>query len=376
MSHTPTVSFYYLILAISLFGFLNGCALAFLLRLRRWYFFGAAGAVLAFGAEEVYSWYRLGYTEAGDFGTSLAYVSCGWIVANALMLLPLILCSALSLWGRGRRAFQFLGILCMAGAVLIGMYGISRGAAKEEIHTVDVYIEGLPPAFEGFRIAQISDTHIGPYYSVADLDSALEESAEEKADFVALTGDLIDDNRFMGDVTRIFRARAREFPKGFAYIWGNHEYYHDRSEVRAGLREAGIPILENTHMKITRGGETLYIAGVDYPWDRDRAAEVRQMTGEALLGIPEGAPVILLAHHPDFIGEGFLRHIPFTMAGHTHGLQFGLFGRPLFSPFTYTRGMYSDGKDTGYVSRGDGGWFPFRFGCSREVPVFVLHGKR
>lgn len=375
MSHTPTVSFYYLILAISLFGFLNGSGVAFLLRLRRWYIYGAVGALLAYGAEEMYSWYRLGYTEAGDLEHFLVYAACGWIVANALLLVPLLVCILGSLWRRGKRPFQILGVICVLGAVSIGMYGVSRGAEKEEIHTVDVYIEGLPPAFEGFRIAQVSDTHIGPYYSVADLDSALEESAERKADFVALTGDLIDDNRFMGDVARIFRARAREFPEGFGYIWGNHEYYHDRSEVREGLVSADIPILENTHMKITKGEDTLYIAGVDYPWDHDRAAEVRQMTGEALQGIPEGATVILLAHHPDFIGEGFIRHIPFTMAGHTHGMQFGILGRPLFSPFTYTRGMYKDRENTGYVSRGDGGWFPFRFGCSREVPVFVLHGK-
>ncbi len=146
--------------------------------------------------------------------------------------------------------------------------------------------------------------------------------------------------------------------------------------MRAGIEEAKIPILENNHIRLTRGGAVLYIAGVDYPWERDRAAEVRRLTGEALDGIPEGATVILLAHHPDFLGEGFARHVPFTMAGHTHGMQFGLFGRAVITPYVYTRGMYTDGNLTGYVSRGDGGWFPFRFGCSREIPVFVLHGSR
>lgn len=375
MSHTPTLSFGLLILAISVFGFVNGSAMALLLRLRRWYLYGIVGGLIAYGAEEMYSWYRLGYTDAGEFQTALAYASCGWIIGNVMMFAPLLLCVALSFWKRGRRMFQALGVLAFLGAAAVGMYGISLGAEKEEIHTVDIYIEGLPAEFEGFRIAQLSDTHIGPYYDVDDLDSALEDAAEAKADFLAITGDLIDDNRFMGDVTRILKARLREYPAGAAYIWGNHEYFHDRSEVRAGIEEAKIPILENNHIRLERGGAVLYIAGVDYPWERDRAAEVKRLTGEALDGIPEGSTVILLAHHPDFLGEGFARRVPFTMAGHTHGMQFGLFGRAVITPYVYTRGMYKDGNLTGYVSRGDGGWFPFRFGCAREIPVFVLHGK-
>lgn len=375
MSHSPMVPFSVFILAVTLFGFLNGSLLALLVRRRRWYIYGLIGGLLTLGAEEVYSWYRLGYTEASDWETVLAYVSCGWIVANVLLAVPLAAAVMGSLWHKARRLCQVLGLFAALGALLIGMYGISRGAEKEEIHTVDVYIDDLPPAFEGFRIAQISDTHIGPYYDVDDLDGAVEASAERKADFLAITGDLIDDNRFMGDVARIFKARLREFPSGSAYIWGNHEYFHDRSEVREGLEEAGVPILENSHIRIDRGEASLYIAGVDYPWEKDRKAEVVRLTGEAVADIPQGSTVILLAHHPDFLGEGFVRRIPFTMAGHTHGMQFGLFGHAVITPYVYTRGMYSENGMVGYVSRGDGGWFPFRFGCSREIPIYVLHRK-
>ncbi len=209
MPHAPTLSFGLLILAISVFGFINGSTLSFLLRLRRWYLTGIIGGLLAYGAEEMYSWYRLGYTEAGEFQTVMAYISCGWIMANVMMIGPLLLCAVLSFWKKGRRIFQALGVLAFLGAAAVGMYGISLGAAKEEIHTVDIYIEGLPPEFEGFRIAQLSDTHIGPYYDVDDLDSVLEDSVEQKADFLAITGDLIVDFRFLGYVTCILLARLR-----------------------------------------------------------------------------------------------------------------------------------------------------------------------
>ena len=106
-----------------------------------------------------------------------------------------------------------------------------------------------------------------------------------------------------------------------------------------------------------------------------RSLEMQDMMDFAYRDIPEGAPSILLAHHSDFIDLGFERGAFLTLTGHTHGTQFGLFGRPIITPFRYTRGMYSDGMHQGYVSRGDASWFPFRFSCDRELAVFTLHRK-
>ena len=375
MSPGPSFSFYYLILAISVFGLINGSALGFLLHRRRWYWYGAAGAVLAFLSEELYSWYRLGYADTGALGHAAGYGACIWIVANMTMVLPLFLCGLFGLMSRLRRICSILGLFFAIGAAAFGAYGVLIGGAREEIHVVPIAVADLPASFEGYRIAQITDAHIGPYYRYEDLDSDLSAAIDRNVNLVAITGDLIDDNRFMPDVTRVLRARGRFFPDGMVYVWGNHEYFHDRSEVREGLWVAGVPILENSSRYVNRGTDSLYLAGVDYPWSRgeEKPVEEAAMAEKAFAGIPQGAVSILLAHHPDFLEEGFQHGAALTMAGHTHGMQLGLFGKPLFSPYTYTRGFYTDGVHAGYVSRGNGGWFPFRFGCSREMVIYELH---
>ena len=100
-----------------------------------------------------------------------------------------------------------------------------------------------------------------------------------------------------------------------------------------------------------------------------------RMVHDAFDGIPEDSAKIFLAHHSDFIDAGFENRAFLTLTGHTHGTQFGIFGKPMITPFKYTRGMYSDGTHCGYVSRGSGGWFPFRFDTSRELTIFTLKKK-
>lgn len=372
---SPTLSFYFVILAISLFGFLNGCAAGWIFR-RRWWMCGAAGAAVSYAAEEMYSWYRLGYADAAfpaaDF---FGYAACGWIAANAFAVLFLSPLALLSFWRRAREFCRAAGVCVLAAAAVFGIYGVTLGWSASEIVTVDVEIGNLPPAFENFRVAQLSDTHLGPYYRAEELARDVRRAADAEADFLAITGDLIDDNRFMGEVSGILKEETKKIPEGAVFIWGNHEYYHTMRTVREGLAAAGVPLLENSSLAVTREGETLYFAGVDYPWSRDRAEEISDMAEAALAGVPRKAPVILLAHHPDFIREGFKRGVPLTLAGHTHGMQLGFFGKALWSPYEYTRGLYSNRENKGYVCRGAGGWFPFRAGCEKEITIFVLHGK-
>lgn len=377
MNHGPTFSFSTLILALTFMGCLNGAFAGLLFRRKRWYLWAAAGAVLAYGAQEAYSWYRWAYIGAGSFEHGLGYGACAYIVANCTALLPLFALLLVSCVRPCRRPAQWLGaaVLCMAlGA---GAYGVTRGNAPEEIHTVRVTVPGLPASFEGYRIAQITDTHIGPYYHCDDLDAALGAAGVAGASLAVVTGDLIDDTRYMDQTARILHSRQRDFRDGMLYVWGNHEYYRGRSTVRAALEAAGIPILENGHTAVRRGGDALYVAGVDYPWAKGpaHAAEMKEMADEAFAGIPAGSRTIFLAHHSDFIDEGFAHGAALTLTGHTHAMQFGIGGQPVFTPFKYTRGMYSDGTHLGYVSRGDGGWFPFRLGCRRELVLFELHGQ-
>lgn len=376
----PTVSFYMLIMAVACVGAADGLLLALLFRARllKVLLFAAAGAALAYASEEMYSYFRLAYADCGAAETVLAYAACGAIVALLLAAPVLFLAAAGSFFPGARRAAQRLGAAWALLALGIGMYGVSFGAWEREVHEVDIYAADLPAAFEGWRIAQVTDEHLGPYYHPGDLEEDLRAAEAAGADFLALTGDLIDDNSRMPEVSRILAAHGKNFKDGAVFIWGNHEYYHERRDVRAGLAAAGIPILENESVRLEKAGEALYIAGADYPWSRGpaHAKEVRDMAEAAFSKIPEEAPAVFLAHHPDFLDEGFAKGAILTMAGHTHGMQLGIFGRAVITPYKYTRGAYTDGTHAGYVSRGNGAWFPFRFGASRELVIYVLHRGR
>lgn len=377
MNHGPTFAFSTITLAVTAAGFLNGAFLGVLFRRKWWWLWALFGAALFYGAQEMYWWYGRGYVDAGRLVSALAYGSCALVTAGFAGVLPLGAAALASLSRRTRRPARWLGGVCAVVLLGGGLLGVTRGNAVEEIHEISVVVPGLPASFEGYRIAQLSDTHIGPYYRCDDLDAALGAAGVKGADLAVITGDLIDDTRQMGDAARIMKSRKRDFADGILFIWGNHEYYRGREALRPGFAGAGVPVLENAHTTVYRGGDALYIAGADYPWARGLAheEEMHAMADAAFAGIPEGAPVIFLAHHSDLINEGFARGAALTLTGHTHGMQFGIGGRPVFTPFKYTRGFYSDGVHSAYVSCGDGGWFPFRLGCRRELVIFTLHGQ-
>lgn len=374
MNQGPLVSFSLLMMAFTFVGFWNGCCAALLYRRRFWWSWGLLDAALVYGAQEVYSWYRLAYAETGTAAEVLACAACAFFLVNMAAAVPLALVTALSLVRVLRRPMQWVGAVLIWGLLNAGLYSVTIGNGPEERTVLPVTVPGLPAAFEGYRIAQISDTHIGPYYHPEDLEAALAMAKEEGADIVVITGDLIDDIRFMNDTAWVLAAGKADFPDGMMYVWGNHEFFRGRDAVRDGLDKAGIPILDNENRVIRHGEDALFFAGVNYPWARDegRAEEMKTMADGAFTGIRRGDTVIFLAHHSDFIDVGLARGAALTLTGHTHGMQLGFNGKPVIEPFKYTRGRYSDGVHAGYVSRGNGGWFPARLGCARELAIFEL----
>ncbi len=366
-----------LILIFSVLGLANGGLIASLFRLKRFYLYALGGAAIAFCAVEYYIWYALAYDGYGDAGRLLAYIVCGILVMDLMILVPMILLSLAGCMKPVRKYAQALGTFVLLGSLFIGVYGSVDGTLRETTEHHDIYVDNLPKGFEGFTFAQITDTHIGPYYRTADLAEDLDHAKAEGAEAIMLTGDLIDDLQVMPETEKLLVGRSHLFPDGILYVRGNHEFHKDPEYIEQELRKTPVRILNNSHVEIMKNGAGLYVAGVDYPEMKGegRDALIKEMVQEAFAGIPENAPILFLAHHPDFINEGFVRHAFLTLTGHTHGGQTGLDGKPLMTPFTYMRGMYSDGTNYGYVSRGNGGWFPSRFGCSRELAIFTLHRK-
>lgn len=283
-----------------------------------------------------------------------------------------------------RRRILAHGMIYPLFSLATSLYGnrIEKNSDVENFY--DVPIKNLPPELEGFRIAQISDLHLGAYFSLERLESLLQRIADSKPDLLAITGDIFDDVNMNPAAIKIVDAFTDKFKFGIYYIHGNHEHFRGISAIEQMLTQTKIHCLINRAENVT---SKLFILGVDYPSrapitstnDKEREklfAETRKnFVDKAMENVPDDSIKILLAHHPEFIDDGAERNFALTLTGHTHGSQIGIFGMPLFPVFKYTRGVVKIGDSLGYVHVGNGSWFPFRLGCPPEIAYFTLKAE-
>ena len=369
-----------ILMIFSILGLLNGSLFALIMRKRNFFRYTFGGFLMGLVSAGYFVWYAKGYDGLGTWSLWLGYLFCGLMVTQIVLFPPYIILPFLTIPKKWKKPVQKISYLVLLAALFIGIYGAIDGNRREVTEYLDVYVEGLPEAFDGYKAAQLTDTHIGPYFRYSDLPHEFDRAKAEGVQVVFFTGDLIDDVRHMPETAEILSEKYDEFADGIIYVWGNHEYYRGQAYIHGFLNQTPVKLLENEHLRLTRMGESIYVAGVDYPWVRgERSAafqrQRKDMTEWAFEGIPRDAKVILLAHNSSFIDEGFARGAILTLTGHTHGTQFGLFGRPIITPFKFTRGLYTDGTHPGYVSRGSASWFPFRFSCPRELVIITLHRK-
>lgn len=264
-------------------------------------------------------------------------------------------------------------------SVATGAKGIYEAQSEMLVQQYRLPIPGLPAQLQGFKIGQISDTHLGPYFSLDRLDTVIRLVTEQKPDVLAITGDFADDLGLLKPALERLDRLQPLIPYGIYFCIGNHEYIRGPERFRAEIAHSRAVLLENDSRLLVAGPQPLYLLGVDYPGsDLTRSAldisvnRRLQCFADASRNIPARAFKILLAHHPDFLIDGFAAQIPLTLAGHTHGGQINLGGKPLFSNHLYMGGLYQENGVYGYVSRGAGHWFPLRLGCPPEISMFTL----
>lgn len=228
---------------------------------------------------------------------------------------------------------------------------------------------------DGFKVAQLSDVHLGYFFSLEKLDETLAHIAAQKPDVLMITGDLFDDREMNDAAVSIVDSYVKSFPQGIYFCWGNHEYRRGFAQIEAALASSDIKVLRGQSDLLVPGERPLYVLGADDPQTlqgQEREAKCRATMAQALAGVPENAVKILLAHHSRFIDYAFDQQVDLTLTGHTHGGQIGLLGMSVVPIFKYMRGMYQQGSLYGYVNSGAGSWCPFRFGCPAEVTYFTL----
>ncbi len=272
-----------------------------------------------------------------------------------------------------RRLLKGAAALPVAAAAA-GVYGGTAGRTDIALREYIVPVPGIDDALDGFCVAQISDVHLGLFFSLEEWCALLEQAAATGADALAVTGDLFDDNDMNAEAARILDEYVPRFPKGIWFCYGNHEYFRNIGATEEALAKTRVHVLRDESALVTDGARPLWFLGVDYP----RMRSLFKLDGaksmeKAMQGVPGNAVKVLLAHHPDFFDAAAQYGVELALAGHTHGGQLGLFGIPIVPPvFKYMRGVYHVGKTFGYVHCGNGSWFPYRFGCPPEIAVFVL----
>lgn len=279
-----------------------------------------------------------------------------------------------------KRLLTRRGFLTGAG-IVAGMALYSGEIARHEITilTPTIPIRNLPPAFEGFRIAQVSDIHYHEYTEPWFVRRVIDHVNALAPDLVAFTGDYITfapmPRKFaLGAMYRCADAMARvTCPQRYA-VMGNHDSLLGAPTVRPILTAVDIPLLVNKYVSVERYGQRLWIAGVHDPVTHTPNLDA------AIPAQPDG-PVILLSHGPDY-ADTVVAHprgplVDLMLSGHSHGGQVRLpFLGALHTPDggqKYVEGLFRIGAMQLYVNRGIGTvGLPFRLNCPPEITLFTL----
>jgi predicted MPP superfamily phosphohydrolase len=263
------------------------------------------------------------------------------------------------------------GVLAAGAVVLLAGYVGSRSLRVRE---TEARVRGLPPEFDGLRIVQISDVHVGPHTPEGFLARVVRTVESLRPDVVAVTGDLVDDRH--EDVAAYARALGRlQAPSGVFLIPGNHDVYAGWEAVERGLRRlTDAHVLVNDAHVLTRGAARLAIIGVGDP--AGRGSPAAPDVERALARVPDGFPVVAFAHNPALWPSLARRGVALTLSGHTHWGQLALprLGWSLATPFLeHAMGAYRDGDALLFIHPGTGYWgIPFRLGALPEVTAIVL----
>ena len=268
--------------------------------------------------------------------------------------------------------YQLSGVSAILLAFIITIIGFRNARGLPKIHELSISIVNLPNGLEGFTIAQISDIHVGPTIKYKYLKSIVDLVNTLDPDMVAITGDLVD-----GSVanlsTHTLALSDLKSKHGSFFVLGNHEYYSGADEWANEIKNLGIEVLLNQHKVITHNGANLVIAGITDFSGNYFGEEHRSDPEKALLGAPESAIKILLAHQPRSAIAASKHGYSLQLSGHTHGGQFWPWN--LFVRFQqpFTSGLHKLEEMWVYINRGTGYWGPpKRFGVSSEITIIKL----
>lgn len=286
------------------------------------------------------------------------------------------------------KLFNAMGAFLALASIIMLLYGRIEGYRHFQVKEITFISPALPAAFDGYRIVQFSDLHLGGWEGKEkEVGKLVELLNDQQGDIIVFTGDLVNYYSFELDTFHHILSRLSA-PDGVYSILGNHDYatYHtwdtengaeqDLERLKENERSMGWRLLLNENVRLIRGDTCIALLGVE----NDGHPPFPQLGDyrKAALGCEECFK-ILLSHDPSRWREHVLAKtdIQLTLSGHTHGMQFAIGS---FSPakwaYREAAGLYAEGNRALYVNVGSGSLlFPFRFGAWPEITVITLQKK-
>ena len=273
-------------------------------------------------------------------------------------------------------------VLIVSVLVILGL-GIWTlwGNTALEVNEYEIMSDKIPEAFTGFRIAQVSDLHNAEFGE--GNEKLIELLSQTDPDMIVISGDLIDSRHTDIEIALEFARQAIKLAPVY-YVSGNHEArVHEYEDLKMGLAEAGVIVLEDQKVQITREGESISILGIDDPsFQEDYLfGDAVSVTSSALSELQNESDgyTVLLAHRPELFETYEDAGVDLVFSGHAHGGQFRLpFIGGLVAPNQgffpeYDAGLFSEGSTNMIVSRGVGNSIiPIRFNNRPEIVVAEL----
>lgn len=286
--------------------------------------------------------------------------------------------------------FGWIALFMTITPLFLFIYGMAKGKYNFKVRDVELKFSDLPKAFDGYRVVQFSDLHSGNYDSFAAMERATKLIQDQQADLIFFTGDWINAKSdeiipYKGLFTALSAADGKFCCLG-NHDYGAHSAWRDLDKfqyigdaVREHISSMEFELLDNKSVQIKRGEDSIRIVGVEN-WGNPPFPTKGDLNA-ALEGVQPDEFKILLSHDPTHWAKHTIdhpQHIHLTLAGHTHGAQFGIETKrfswsPVKWVYKHWGGLYEEKNQFLYVNRGLGFiGYAGRIGMKPEITVFEL----
>ncbi len=268
-----------------------------------------------------------------------------------------------------------LTMTVFAGSTGMAAVGLAESILGPDVKEIPILIPGLHPDLQKFRIAQISDLHVGPTVRKDYVTKVVQKVMELKPDLIAVTGDLADGrpDQLQDDLAPLAALKSAH---GVFYVTGNHEYYWGVNSWIQKAKDLGFTPLLNENVILSVGSAKLLLGGVTDTGAAQFDPSHESDPHKAAATTETSHLKILMAHRPESCEEASAAGFDFQLSGHTHAGQFFPFNILVSLAHKYFRGLYKHEKMWLYVNSGTGYWGPpNRFAVPPEITLFQLKSQ-